>query len=217
MVKTEIITSGIFQKGLIALSGLFLLVFLLFHLGGNFLLLDVPGKYNHLAQALENWGWVFHGVEIILAMALITHIWLTVHIRRQRRKYAPKNLHLRQKNTWIGHWTVNLTSRLMVMTGLLILVFLIVHLSNFRFQTGARNLESLVQQLFREPLWLWGYELALIPVGFHLAHGISSGLQSLGFGHPKITPSLPSLSQMFSLIIMLGYAVIPLIIYLQSP
>ncbi|MEN9217769.1 MAG: hypothetical protein Q6J33_02030 [Gloeomargarita sp. DG_2_bins_126] len=217
MVKTAIVLNSVVQKGFIALSGLLLFGFVLFHLGGNFLLLDAPGKYNHLAQELESWGWLFHGLEIILAMALIGHIWLTISIRRQQKKFHPRYTHLRQKERWVGHWSVNLTSRLMTITGPLILLFLLVHLGHFRLHPPPRNLEQMVQQFFQSPLWVWGYELALIPVGFHLAHGISSAWQSLGLGHAKMTPSLPYFSQMLSGLIMLGYAVIPLAIYLQSP
>lgn len=216
MVRTEIVINSVLQKGLIALSGLLLFAFLLFHLGGNYLLLDTPGKYNHLAQELENLGWLFHGVEIILLIALITHVWLTISIRRQQKKIHPRNTHLRQKNRWAGHWAVNLTSRLMIVTGPLILLFLIIHLRNFRFHPEPRNLEQMVYHLFQSPLWVVGYELAFIPVGFHLAHGISSGVQSLGLGHQKITPFLPYFSQMVSGLMMLGYAVIPCVIYLQS-
>ncbi len=213
MVNPTLVSNSIFQKGLIALSGLLLVLFLLFHLGGNFLLLGTPGTYNHLAQTLEAWGWVFHGAEIMLLAAFITHIGLTIHIRRQQQPSTPRNLHRRQTQRWVGAWGVNLTSRLMVMTGPLILGFLIVHLNHFRFHPGARNLEAWVHQLFQSPGWVATYELALLPLGLHLAHGIGSSWQSLGLGHPHITPLLPRLSQILSLLIMLGYAVIPLAMF----
>ncbi|APB34558.1 hypothetical protein GlitD10_2228 [Gloeomargarita lithophora Alchichica-D10] len=216
-MNIAIIRNSIVQKALIALSGLFLLAFLLFHLGGNFLLLGTPGQYNQLAQALEHWGWIFHGLELALLVALIMHIWLTIHIRRQQKQLAPKNLHLRQQHSWAGDWVVNSTSRLMVVTGPMILVFLILHLQQFRFHPGERNLEQLVYQLLQKPGWLAVYELALLPVGWHLAHGFGSSFQSLGLGHHKITPFLPRWSQILSVIIILGYALIPLVIYLQSP
>jgi|YNPBryBLVA2012_1023415.scaffolds.fasta_scaffold01594_6 succinate dehydrogenase / fumarate reductase cytochrome b subunit len=215
-MKIAILTNSMIQKAGIALSGLFLLFFLLFHLWGNLLLLDTPGRYNQLAQALENWGWIFHGLELLLLMALITHIWLTIAIRRQQKKFVPKYTHVRHKNAWAGSWAVNLTSRFMIITGPLILGFLIIHLQQFRFQPGERNLEVLVTHLFHHPSWVAWYELALLPVGLHVAHGFGSSLQSLGFGHEHFTPRLPRWSQILSVILILGYALIPLAIYWQN-
>ncbi len=215
-MNIAILSSSVVQKALIALSGLFLLFFLLFHLWGNLLLLDTPGRYNQLAQALENWGWIFHGLELLLLLALITHIWLTITIRRQQKKFVPKHTHIRHKNAWAGNWAVNVTSRLMIITGPLILAFLIIHLQQFRFHPGERNLEVLVTHLFHHPLWLVMYELALLPIGLHVAHGFGSSLQSLGLGHERFTPRLPRWSQILSVILMLGYALIPLAIYWQT-
>ncbi len=214
-MKKAILTSSVVQKALIALSGLFLLFFLLVHLWGNLLLLDRPGRYNQLAQALENWGWIFHGLEFALLLALSTHIWFTIAIRRQQKKFRPRYTHLPHKNTWAGSWAVNLTSRLMTITGPLILGFLIIHVQQFRFHPGERNLEALVTHLFHQPGWVALYELALLPLGLHLAHGFGSSLQSLGFGHAQITPWLPLGSQILSVILIFGYALIPLAVYGQ--
>ncbi|MCS7030502.1 MAG: hypothetical protein NZL92_03070 [Gloeomargarita sp. SKYG116] len=200
------------QKGLIALSGLLWVGFLLFHLGGNWLLLDVPGKYNQLAAALTSWRWLFHSVEILLLLLLLIHIGLSILIRLYQRPLALRYQHRPQHRRWL----VSSTSRWMLFTGPLILLFLIVHLQNFRFQGAERNLEHLVYQLFHSPFWVGFYELALIPLGLHLAHGVGSGLQSLGFGHPNLTPWLPRLSVLVALLLVAGYAPIPIAIYLQS-
>jgi len=215
-MNTAILSNSVVQKALIALSGLFLCAFLLFHLWGNLLLFDTPGRYNQLAQELEAWGWLFHGLELTLLLAFITHVWLTIAIRRQQKKFVPKHTHWRQKKAWAGSWAVNLTSRFMVISGPLILGFLIIHLQQFRLHPGERNLEALVAQLFHNPAWVAVYELALVPLGLHLAHGFGSSLQSLGLGHEHITPWLPLWSQMVSLILLLGYAIIPLAIYGHS-
>jgi len=214
-MNIAILRSSVVQKALIALSGLFLCAFLLFHLAGNLLLFDTPGRYNQLAQELEAWGWLFHGLELTLLVAFITHVWLTIALRRQQKKFVPKHTHLRHKNAWAGNWAVNLTSRFMVISGSLMLGFLIIHLQQFRFHPGERNLEVLVTQLFHNPAWVAVYELALLPVGLHVAHGFGSSLQSLGFGHEHITPRLPRWSQILSVILILGYALIPLAIYWQ--
>jgi len=215
-MNTTILSSSVVQKAVIALSGLLLSAFVLLHWAGNLLLLDAPGRYNQLAQELQAWGWLFHGLEFTLLLAFIVHIWLTIAIRRQQKKCAPPYTHWRRKKAWAGSWTVNLTSRWMVVSGPLILGFLIIHLQQFRLQPGDRNLEALVAQLFHNPAWVAVYELALLPLGWHLAHGLGSSLQSLGLGHESITPWLPRWSQMLSAILVLGYAIIPLAIYAHS-
>ncbi|MEN9236166.1 MAG: hypothetical protein Q6K59_08305, partial [Gloeomargarita sp. GMQP_bins_25] len=60
MVTLKLPFNTLVQKGVIALAGLLWVGFLLFHLAGNWLLLDTPGKYNRLAATLTGWGWLFH-------------------------------------------------------------------------------------------------------------------------------------------------------------
>ncbi|MEN9254718.1 MAG: hypothetical protein Q6K26_07555 [Gloeomargarita sp. SZTDM-1c_bins_89] len=206
MVTLKLPFNTLVQKGVIALAGLLWVGFLLFHLAGNWLLLDTPGKYNRLAATLTGWGWLFHAVEILLLAALVVHGALAMAIARSQRRF-----HRPHHRRWLVSWT----SRWMVVTGPLVLVFLAVHLQNFRLQPN-RDLEFLVKHQFQSPVWLGFYELALIPLGLHLAHGIGSSLQSLGVGHPRWTPHLPTWSAALSLLLMAGYALIPLALYLQS-
>ena len=110
----------------------------------------------------------------------------------------------------------------MIGTGLMILLFVIIHVKQFRFgsyyQTVAapevRNLYRTEVEVFQQPLWVAFYVISTILVGLHLRHGISSAFQSLGLDHPNYTRRLTTWGIVFAVIIGGGLAFIPIWVYL---
>ena len=80
----------------------------------------------------------------------------------------------------------------MIVSGLWLLVFLVIHVKAFRFgvehewPAGGRDLYRLEMENFANPLTVAFYVLSMVVVGSHLWHGISSAFQSLGVDQPRV-------------------------------
>ena len=96
----------------------------------------------------------------------------------------------------------------MIYSGILILVFVVLHVKTFKYgDQGAGTLYDLVMHTFRDPLYAGGYVFAMIVLGFHLWHAFQSALQSLGFQARK---KLHLAGIILCLILAGGFAFIPL-------
>ena len=79
----------------------------------------------------------------------------------------------------------------MILTGVWLLLFVVIHLKTFKFgpwyetSEGMRDLSRLVHEVYREPLHVAFYVLSMVVVGLHLSHGLSSAFQSMGLEHPR--------------------------------
>ncbi len=110
----------------------------------------------------------------------------------------------------------------MIASGLIALVFVLVHVKQFKFGSyyqvaGSDAIRDLYQteiEIFQQPLWVAFYVLATIVVGVHLRHGIASGFQSIGLDHPLYTRRLALWSTILAIVIGGGLAVIPILVYL---
>lgn len=81
---------------------------------------------------------------------------------------------------------------------------------------GYKNLYTVVVTAFSNPLYVGFYLLSLVVLAYHLWHGFQSGFRSLGLSHPKYTPILGNIGKIFAVIIPLGFAAQPIILYLKS-
>ena len=98
-------------------------------------------------------------------------------------------------------------------TGIILLVFIIVHLLNFYFvDKSETTIAQLVSQTFQHPLWVIIYILAMIVAALHVSHGFWSAFQTIGAYHPKYMPFIMVFSIIFSLLIGFGFGLIPIYI-----
>ena len=117
----------------------------------------------------------------------------------------------------------------MVITGLVLLVFLIIHLKSFKFGPGIeegyvvevegrqiRDLKGLMTYKFQQPLYAFGYPLVLILLGFHLRHGVWSAFQSLGVMTPRLTTIVYPIGMLVAILVTAGFIVVPLYIYFSQ-
>ena len=100
------------------------------------------------------------------------------------------------------------------------LVFVIVHLQQFKFgawyeigNPPIRDLYRVEAEVFTSALWVGVYVVCAVLVGFHLRHGISSAFQSLGADHPVYTRRLVAAGTILAILIAGGFAVIPVWVY----
>lgn len=211
-----LIRTTLARKAVVAVSGFVLVAFLVFHLWGNGLLLSAdPQAYNRLAHDLETWGWGFHFLECLLAAAFLVHTGLALETVWRNRAVGGR---------YAGRPALTLkrlAGRSMAWTGPILLAFLGWHLVTLRFGPGlaqgysalvdgerVRDLSRLVAETLQRPAVVGGYGLGLVAVGLHLGHGISSGLQTLGLGHPTWTPRLAQWSLGLAGLVVAGYGLL---------
>jgi succinate dehydrogenase / fumarate reductase cytochrome b subunit len=118
----------------------------------------------------------------------------------------------------------------MIHTGIIILIFLVIHLVDFYFVLKIwgevetvlydgkeyHDLGSLVLAKFKLPGFVIGYILSFIFLGFHLIHGFHSAFQSIGFNRKKFLSGAKIFGYVYTFVIVGGYTAIPLIIYFMD-
>ena len=203
----QFLESSIGKKIMVALAGLLLCGFLVAHLLGNLLLFVGPGAFNKYASTLEH-NPLLPLAEIGLVVLFLIHIALAVRARMANMAARPVAY---QVSADKGGRTPG--SRTMAVSGSLILLFLIVHLKSFRFaakEMRETDMYQLVTSSFTNPLYAGFYVLALIGLGLHLSHGFQSGFQTLGFNHPRYTPTVRKIGLAFAILATLGFASMPI-------
>jgi succinate dehydrogenase / fumarate reductase, cytochrome b subunit len=202
--------SSIGKKVLMSLTGLFLIIFLTEHLVGNLLLFanDQGKMYEAYGEFLVS-NPVIRFIEIFLFLGIIGHVILGIILwfkNRKARSVKYKFFRLKDNAT--------LASRTTIITGIVILIFLYIHLTTFffpsRFSTEEVSTYELVVQAFSDPWYDLFYLIALFVLGYHLQHGFQSAFQTLGLRNKKYTPFLDLISFVVWCLIPLGFAAIPI-------
>jgi succinate dehydrogenase / fumarate reductase cytochrome b subunit len=208
-------SSSVAEKLLIALTGLALVLYLVVHLIGNALVFLGPRTFNGYAHALVSSPLVIP-VEAGLAAIFVLHIWKTVAMWWRNRGARPVP-YVRQR--WArGPSRKSWASTTMIYTGALTAIFVVLHVRTFKFGpagelAGQRDLYGLLVGFFQNPLNVLAYEACLVFVGFHLWHGFSSAIESLGGDAPRLTPVVLALGRALTVALALGFAFIPLWAY----
>lgn len=211
-------SSTVGSKILIGLTGLLLFGFLLGHLAGNLSLIAGAAAFNNYAHKLESLGPLVYAIEAGLIAIFLLHIVKTM--QNYRRNSAARPAGYAEKR-WAGHTSRKTwASTTMPLTGLFILLFVVVHVRTFKFgpwyvdsATGYRDLYRLVAEIYSNPVYTGLYVAAMILVGLHLNHGISSAAQSLGLSNQRYGASLVLGGRVLAVLIAGGFAVLPLYMY----
>ncbi len=223
---TPTASSSIIQKIILAISGLVLIAFIIFHLLGNLTILGNSANFlNIYADRLERLGIGRQILEIVLAIAFVVHIFYAITIARTNN-LARSEPYYRQPNGFGNFWRSSFVARSSIYTGLLLLLFIVVHVKTMMFGMGTsagytievdgrsiRDLERSITEMFGRPIDAICYILMTIPLGLHLRHGLKSAWQSLGIN--IINDGLfDRLSLVVAIGISMGFAIIPIWIYL---
>lgn len=204
-------------KVVIALTGLALFGFLITHLAGNLLILVGPEAFNSYSHKLIS-NPLIYLAEAGLALLFVLHIWKTVGNWGRNRAARPVGYEMKRP---AGHTSrKTLSSTWMIVSGTTILVFLILHLKTLKFgayyasaEPGVRDLYRLTVETFQSPGYVIWYVVAMVLVGMHLRHGISSALQSLGAIPPSMTRKVLAAGAVLAAVIAGGFALIPIWVY----
>jgi succinate dehydrogenase / fumarate reductase cytochrome b subunit len=213
----RLFSSSVGTKLLMGLTGVALFAYMVLHLAGNALIFAGQDLFNEYSHALIS-NPLIVPIEIGLLLIFLLHIYkgVTNYLANQAARpagYAKKEL--------AGHTSrKSLASSTMLWSGLFIMVFVVIHVKQFKFGSWYQVTDSTVRDLYRtevevfqNPLWVAVYVIATLLVGLHLRHGIASGFQSLGLDHPVYTRRLTAVGIVFALLIGVGLAIIPIWVY----
>ena len=190
-----------------AVTGLLLFGFLLGHLSGNLLLLrgDGGAAFNAYSKFLVQ-NPLLVPVELVLIGIFLLHVFLAISVSRDNKRARGADYRV---SASVGGRSV--ASRTMIYSGLITLIFVIVHLKTFKYADHAGDsLYDLVVTTFKSELYVGGYTVAMVLLGFHLWHAFQSAFQTLGL-HARL--KLRRLSIGLCVVIAGGFAAIPLVIY----
>lgn len=219
MTWKHFFSSSIGQKFLMAMTGVFLILFLIVHAGINacIFLNDGGVTFNEVAHFMSH-NWIMRFLEVGLFAGLILHIIKGLTVWAQNNKARPVQYHYNQpsKNS---KWY----SRSMGILGSLLLIFLVVHLNNFYVGTKValysgdqpHNLFEEMKEDFSSIGLVALYLVGVSALYWHLYHGFQSAFQTLGVHHKKYTPLIKSIGIGYATIICLLFASMPVAIYMQ--
>lgn len=210
--------STIGKKVAVAISGTILVAYLILHMVGNLNSLYGAGggdaRVDTYAHWLRTFGrpllpyatmlWV---VRAVLLTALVVHVTGVVQLTRRNRAARP------QAARRIGR---SLSSRTMMVSGVLLLAFIVFHILQFTTLTihptplkeGA--VYSNLYFAFHKWYFVVIYVLAVAAVAFHLRHALWSLTQTLGYATPSRNPAIRITATLISVVLFAGFAVIPL-------
>jgi succinate dehydrogenase / fumarate reductase cytochrome b subunit len=211
--RLRVLDSSVGTKLLIGVTGLFLVLYLAVHIAGNTMVVFGPAVFNEYAHTLAG-NPLIPVIEIVLLGAFLIHIYKTVRMFLKNQDARPAAYARKRPAGRPSRKT--LASSTMIVSGLWLLVFLVIHVKTFRFDAHPETAEGIVD-LYRvemdalaSPLAVAFYAISMLIVGSHLWHGVSSGFQSLGVDHPRWTPRLLVAGKLFALVIGGGFIAIVL-------
>lgn len=214
------IYSSLTKKFIMSLAGLFLLSFLLVHLSINLLLLfdDSRGQFNEAAHFMGTNPFI-QTFQWVLFIGFFIHIIFGFIVQIQNWQARPNKYKKRVSKE------EDFFSRFMIHTGIIIGIFLVIHLGDFfalkiqglvpefHGHEGTEDMGMLVIEKFKMAGYVAFYIIAFLALGFHLDHAFQSALQSLGINHKKYTPFFKGLSRFLAIVITIGFITIPICIY----
>jgi len=224
---TKFLSSSIGQKVTMSLTGLFLMLFLVVHLIGNLQLLKDDG-----GEAFNTYAYFMTHNPLIKIISYGNYFFILYHAFRGIMLW-------RQNSAARGAVRYGVqysrpeerASRNMAWFGIVIFVFIVLHMWQFWFQMhfGAveavdvaaydhpvKNLYVTVEAAFSNTYYVVFYVVCMVVIAFHLWHGFWSSFQTLGLNHRRYTPLIKGLGYAYSIGVPFGFAVIPLWMYFKG-
>jgi succinate dehydrogenase / fumarate reductase, cytochrome b subunit len=208
--------SSIGLKVQMALSGAVLVGFMITHLVGNGLIFAGQATLNNYAKALHDNVALLWLVRIVMLLAVPVHVVTAIRLTKLNRAARP--IEYVQKN----YRKATFASRSMAASGMFLLVFLIFHLAHYTWrivdpavnQIDASDVYRTMVTGFSSPITSLFYIIAVVLLGTHLSHGVSSIFQTLGINHPRWNPVIRKLGPLAGVIFVVGFVLIPLSVLL---
>jgi succinate dehydrogenase / fumarate reductase, cytochrome b subunit len=214
--------STVGKKVVMALSGIGLMLFLVVHLAGNLtLFLPDGGKaFNLYAYTLESLGPLLYMAEAGLLAIFLFHVIAAFQVYYSKKRARSGRYAVEASKG--GPSKLTISSKSMIITGIVLLLFIPGHIWLFKYNSGAphpmvevdgkqvKNLYQVVSDSFQQPAIAFWYTAVMLLLGFHLRHGFWSALQSLGAMTPRLTPAIYAGGLIFALLLAGGFLVLPL-------
>lgn len=210
------------KKIIMGITGLLLGGFLVMHLAGNLALFIPDGgrSYNLYSHTLHQLGPILNVARAGLLIFFLSHIVTGFRVFFENRR-ARKNRYAVYASKG-GPTKLSPASRSMIITGIVIMIFVPVHIQMFSlgeyYETvidgqPMRDLYTLVVEKFKNPVNAFGYAGIMLLLGLHLRHGFWSALQSLGAMTKRALPVVYAIGVLFAVLLAGGFVVLPLYIY----
>ncbi len=217
-------SSTIGRKYAMALSAMFLLIFLVVHLSVNMLSVFSQDAFNSASYFMGYNPAIQFLMQPVLMFGVLFHFIMGFVLEAKNNKARPVKYAVNDGNansTWM--------SRNMIISGLVILAFLGLHLYDFWFhemtykyvpgEGDPNDLTRFWGELHHKFADLWRvvfYVVAFVLLGLHLAHGFQSSFQSIGARHPKYTPVIKAVGNWYSILIPAGFIFIAVFHYITQ-
>ncbi|HMP89581.1 MAG TPA: succinate dehydrogenase cytochrome b subunit [Kiritimatiellia bacterium] len=228
MSQTKPLKSTVGRKYIMAVSGIFLMLFLIVHLVGNLTLFVPDGgeMFNQYAHKLESMGPLLYVAEAGLLAIFLFHVITAFQVYAEKRRARPDSYAVTASKG--GNSRMTVASKSMIYTGIILLIFIPAHIWMFKFNSGkdhptatvhgeeVKDLYTVVADAFSNPYVAFGYTAVMLLLGLHLRHGFWSALQSLGAMCPKGTKAIYAAGLVFAVLLAGGFLLLPLYFYFAS-
>lgn len=224
---SKFFSSSIGQKVIMSLTGIFLMLFLVVHLLGNFQLLKDDG-----GEAFNTYAFFMTHNPLIKIISYSLYAFILLHTVQGLRLWASNRASRGTARYAVNHTrSSERSARNMAWLGIIIFIFLILHLWQFWLQMKlgvlppvevdaydhpVQNLYLPVAEAFQNIYYVIFYVVCMVVVGFHLWHGFWSSFQTLGLAHSKYTPLIKGIGYVYSIGMALGFAIIPILSYFSK-
>jgi len=208
--------SSIGRKALMAVTGLALLGYVIVHMIGNFQVYQGRDALNAYAKMLKGMATLLWGARLTLLVLFVAHVYLGITLYLENRAARPIGY------VRFEYEQASLATRTMLLSGLVILAFVIFHLLHFTLgavqpeyfeakdPAGRPDVYGMVIHGFRNPVLAISYVIAQLFLGLHLYHAVPSMFQSVGLKHPRYNPLIEKLGLVMALVIVVGNSSMPL-------
>lgn len=212
----QLSSSSIGRKILMAVTGQFMILFVLVHLIGNTTIFGwLHGGINAYAEhlhALPPLVWAF---RLFMLAVVSIHIWFGIMLTIENRNASPQQYAVKAART------ATFASENMIWTGLILLAFIVYHLLHFTMKVipgmtlvtdaaGTINVLTMVVSSFQNFFVSAIYAGAMVTLFLHLSHGIQSSSQTMGWSNDRTLPVIIKAGTLVALVLLLGYITIPM-------
>ncbi|MDR1859531.1 MAG: succinate dehydrogenase/fumarate reductase cytochrome b subunit [Bacteroidales bacterium] len=212
---SNFLTVNIGRKFIMSISGIFLILFLLFHMSMNMVLVFSAEGYDMICEFLGA-NWYALAGTLVLAAGVVIHILYATILTLQNRAARGTDRYAASNRT-VTEWS----SKNMYVLGLIVVLGLLLHLYNFWYNMQYAEIayghdgyevpagSKIVGDLFVQPLYVAIYLVWLAALWFHLTHGFWSAMHTIGWNNKIWLDRLKVISNIVATIIIIGFAVVP--------
>jgi succinate dehydrogenase / fumarate reductase cytochrome b subunit len=212
------LSSSIGKKWIMAISGLLLLVFLFSHIAGNATLYLGSTAFQRYAEQLHGHQLLIGILRVGLFFLFLTHVTIGLVLFYRNRQVRPMPYKITARNTTgfsIPHIlarSLSVAAATMPYTGLLTLLFIVLHISGFSINQQEASLSHIVVTMLRNPLYGLIHVVFFMVLSLHIHHGFWSLFQTLGLTSPRFTGCIAGLTVIVPLCFLCIASGIPLLL-----